>query len=198
MVECTFQSEAWRSEFERQMSGEVHERLYRAARARLRMYAGRTKHVNDADVDDVVMAALADTFDGTLSWNPEKPLERHLLDAIAFRVRDQARYKNRHVEEAFEEESEAIAPCMLGDAGEVLDLRMIADLIVPEIQERASDDPEVLLLLELFGDGLSERIDVMGDARMQPAQYDNAVRRLRRLTRQLPKQTREAVMAALT
>ena len=114
------QRRAWRSEFERQVSGEVHERLYRAARARLRMYAGRTKHVNDADVDDVVMAALADTFDGTLSWNPEKPLERHLLDAIAFRVPDQARYKRRHVEEAFEEDGEAIAPCMLGDAGEVL------------------------------------------------------------------------------
>jgi len=84
MVECTFQSEAWRSEFERQMSGEVHERLYRAARARLRMYAGRTKHVNDADVDDVVMAARCRT--------PETPCARLLQsdsvpDAMKERLR---------------------------------------------------------------------------------------------------------------
>jgi hypothetical protein len=201
MVECTFQSEAWRSEFERQSSGDLYERLHRAARARLRMYAGRTKHVNDADVDDAVMSVITDTLDGTLTWNPDtKPLERHLLDTIAYRVRDHARFKRRHPEEAYEEDTtgEAISPCMLGDVGTDLDLRMIADQIVPEIQERAGDDAEVLLLLELFGDGLAERGEVMSDARMVPTQYDNAMRRLRRLTRQLPKQTREAVMAALT
>ncbi|CAN5397838.1 hypothetical protein BH11MYX1_BH11MYX1_15890 [soil metagenome] len=201
MADCKFGSESWRTEFERQATTELHDRLYRGARARLRMYAGRSKHVNDADVDDIVMAALADTFEGTLSWNPEtKPLERHLLNAIAFRVRDQARFKKRHGEEEYDEEAtgEPRTSYMICDAGDGLDLRLIADQIVPELQERAADDPEVLLLLELFGDGLSERADVMTDAQMQSAQYDNAIQRLRRMTRQLPKQTREAAMAALT
>ena len=200
MAECSFQSEDWRSEFERQMTGEMHERLYRAARARLRMYAGGTKHVNDADVDDAVMAALTDTFDGTLSWNPAKPLERHLMDAIAYRVRDNARFKRRHAEDPYDEDAdgESIAPCMLADFGDVLDLRAIADQIVPEIQERAGDDAEVVLLLELYGDGLTDHAEVMRAASMDRQQFDNALRRLRRLTRQLPKHTREAVMAALT
>lgn len=116
------------------------------------------------------MSVLTDTLDGTLTWNPDaKLLERHLFDAIRFRVRDQARFKIRHVEDVYDEDAsgQAIAPCMLGDVGDDFDLRTIADQVVPELQERAGDDPEVLLLLELFGDDLEERADLMTDAQMQ-------------------------------
>ncbi|HEY6039749.1 MAG TPA: hypothetical protein VIV58_35955 [Kofleriaceae bacterium] len=127
-------------------------------------------------------------------------MERHLMDAIAYRVRDQARFKRRHAEEPYEEDAdgESIAPCMLADTGDALDLRMIADQIVPEIQERAGEDAEVIRLLELFGDGLTDHGEMLSAANMHRPQFDNAMRRLRRLTRQLPKHAREAVMAALT
>lgn len=195
------QPESWRSEFERQATPDVRERLYRAARARLRMYAGRTRHVNDADVDDVVMSALADTLDGGLSWDPgSQTLERHLLDAIAFRVRDQARFKNRHGHEPYEEDEsgEPITSRVIDDIGDTYDLRVVADQVVSDIQVRVTDDPEVLMLMALFAEGVTDRADVIREAKMSPAEYDNAVRRLRRLTKQLPKQTRDAAMAALT
>jgi len=207
MVETTQspKSESWRAEFERQATSNLQEKLYIAARARLRMYAGRTRHVNEADIDDMVMSVLADTLEGALTWVPEgQTLERHLLDAIAFRVRDQARSRKRHPHEVLDEDvsGETIAYRMvrgvpIGDL-EVRDLKTIADQVVPEVRHRAAADPEVLLLLEMFSDGVTARADVMREAKMSCAQYDNAIRRLRRLTRQLPKQTRDAVMAELT
>jgi hypothetical protein len=157
--------------------------------------------VNDADVDDVVMGVLLDTLDGGLSWSPAmKPLERHLLDAIAFRVRDQARFNSRHRHEEYAEDEtdESAAASSLAGGIEVYDLRAVADQVVPEIVQRAAGDSDALALIELYRDGVTERADVIRESAMSPAQYDNAVRRLRRLTKQMPKPTRDAALEVLT
>lgn len=194
-------AEVWRAEFENQSTGNMYERLYIAARARLRMYAGRSRHVNEADVDDAVMGVITDTLEGTLAWNPVvRTLERHLLDAIAFRVRDHARFRNRHPHDEYEEDAtgETLASRTLENSELSFDLRTIADQVVPEIRQRAATDPEVLLLMDTFADGVVERSEAIRETRMFAAQYDNALRRLRRLTKQLPKPSRDAAIAAIT
>lgn len=201
MREPTGRPEWWRAEFERQSTSDMRERLYRAARARLRMYAGRSRHVDDADVDDIVMGVIVDTLDNLLTWDPEtQTLERHMLDAIAFRVRDQARAKARHAHELYDEEVHGESlPChLIDDAYEGLDLRVIADQVVLDMQMRADGDPQILELMELFADGVTERAEGIRVSTMCATEFDNAVRRLRRLTKQLPKPTRDAVLEALT
>ncbi|MFT3693830.1 MAG: hypothetical protein QM831_11855 [Kofleriaceae bacterium] len=190
-----------RAEFERQSTSNTFERLYMVARARLRMYAGKSRHVNEADVDDVVMNVVTDTLDGSLTWNPEaRTLERHLLDAIAFRVRDQARSRARHPHVEYDEDGtgEPLSSRSLETCERELDLHSIADQVVTDIRQRAAGDPEVLLLMDTLADGIVDRAEGIRETRFQPAQYDNALRRLRRLTKQLPKPARDAAVAALT
>src|SRR5678815_5967905 len=88
--------EAWRAAFDAQATTAVLDKVYRAARARMRIYAGRTQHVDTADVDDMVNGVLTDTLDGSLKWSYQtRPLLRHLLDTVKYRVRGQARRRWR-------------------------------------------------------------------------------------------------------
>jgi hypothetical protein len=88
--------EPWRAAFDAQATPMLLDKVYRAARARMRIYAGRTQRVNGADVEDMVNAALIDTLDGSIKWDYQrKPLLKHLLDTVRYRVRDDARRRWR-------------------------------------------------------------------------------------------------------
>lgn len=198
--------ETWRAEFEKQCTRALREKLYRVARARLRQYAGRLRHVDDADVDDAVMSVLADTLDGALKWDPALvSLQRHLINAIRFRVRDQARSRRRHPHEVLDEDRsgqsvghEMLSGTPIADVGAVRDLCALADEIVPQIRVRAASDPEVLALLDLIEEGTTETRDLMRETKWSAANLRNVRRRLRRIREQLPTELHDAVIAALS
>jgi hypothetical protein len=201
--------EPWRAAFDAQASMVLLDRVYRAARARMRIYAGRTQHVNAADVDDMVNGALTDTLDGTLKWNYQsKPLLRHLLDTVKYRVRDDARRRWRETArlDILDEEhtdtslgESMVSGAKLPRPDEAMCVRQIADELVAQIRTLIGNDREVVKLFEAICiKGAFERAEIMKETGLSAGAYKNARRRLDFILLQLPIETREAVMAAFT
>ena len=201
--------EPWRAAFDAQASMVLLDRVYRAARARMRIYAGRTQHVNAADVDDMVNGVLTDTLDGTLKWNyKSKPLLRHLLDTVKYRVRDDARRSWREtarLDVLDEEHTDAslgesmVSGAKLPRPDEAMCVGQIADELVAQIRKLIGNDREVVKLFEAICiKGAFERAEIMKETGLSAGAYKNARRRLDFILLQLPIETREAVMAAFT
>lgn len=210
-IEETFlPSEEWREEFEKQATTKLIDRMYRAARSRLRLFAGPAGHVDSADVEDTVMGVLADTLKGKLFWNPEKEsLESCLLDAIKFRVRDRAEKAQRRKHDPIEEDDDARSVAEQAAAGATvpappaagvrqLQIKAIYDQVIAALRPRCAGQPRVLELLALYMDGITERDDVLRESGMSEREYKNARERLGRLVQDLPAKLRDAAIAALT
>jgi hypothetical protein len=199
-----------RAAFDAQATASVLDKLYRAARARMRAYAGRTRHVNDADVDDMVMSILSDTLDGTLIWHHEtKPLLRHLLDTARYRVRNAAhkrwREKVRVKHVADEDEGNrslaerVVAGARPEPADDALALCEIADQVVADLRVRIAGDPDVERFFDaIVNEHALTRAEIMQTTGMSARQYANARERLTRIVLQLPSDVRETVMSAFT
>jgi len=174
-----------RVRFDAEATPALLDKVHRVARARVRVYAGRTHHVTESDADDVVMSVLADTLDGALHWDAaKKPLEQHLLDAIRFRVRDLARKRLRELKHVGAHDEEAAA-VPADDRGRELG-RLVSDVVVT-LQQRIGDDREVALLLDaMVRHRALARADILEETRLSKAAYRNTRRRLDRMLLQLP------------
>lgn len=203
-------SEEWRASFEKQATRNILDKLYRIARARLGVYAGGRHKVSDADVDDIVIAALGDTWAGDLTWDPSaKTLFLHLKDAIKFRVRDGAelaRKRRRHVEIDEDERGEtfagsiatgAIVPTVETSDPRDHTLGGIADETIAALRPLAERDVEVSTLLDALSKRVIDRDDLLEETGMTIPEYNNAWRRLGRMVRELPAHLRDDALAAL-
>lgn len=198
-----------RAAFDTQATPVLLDKVYRAARARMQIYAGRTQHVNAADVDDMVNGVLTDTLAGTLTWDYQrKPLLRHLLDTVKYRVRDDARKRWREtarVEELDEETTDvSLGESMLMGSeparpDDSLAIREIADGLVADVRKAIGLDRDVVKLFEaIVMKDAFERAEIMKETGFSAGTYKNARRRLDFILLQLPTQTRNAVMSAFT
>jgi len=186
------------------------DKLNRIARARLGVYCGGKHRVQDCDVDDIVIAALGDTWAGTLSWDPDqKTLFAHLKDAVKYRVRNEAKLaRKRRKHNEFEEDDRgeslagqiaagAIAPTITTcDAREDL-LGAAADDVIAALRPHAAGDAEVTAILDALAKRLVDRDDIIEETGMNIPEFNNAWRRLGRIVRELPAQLRDHALAAL-
>jgi hypothetical protein len=199
-----------RAAYDTQATSSVLDKLYRATRARMRVYAGRTKHVNEADVDDMVMSILADTLDGSIVWHYEtKPLLQHLLDTARYRVRDAARkrFRDKMRFELVEDEDggdrslgeDVIAGSRPEQPEDSTAARQIADQLVADLRIRIAGDHEVERFFEaIVTERAESRADIMQITGMTARQYANARSRLNRILLHLPPEIRDAAMSAFT
>ncbi|MCX5747968.1 MAG: hypothetical protein NT062_36365 [Proteobacteria bacterium] len=199
--------EPWRAQFDAQATRSLLDKVHRATRARLQVYAGRTQHVNAADVDDMMMGVITDTLDGTLSWNYERqPLETHLLDTVRYRVRDDARRRwrdNAKCDVLDEDTTDVssgesmLAGAALERADEAHVIRRTAEALVAAVRQRIVGDVDLVKLFDaIVVHGALERVDIMKETGMSARTYRNVRRRLDRTLLELPAHTRDAVMAA--
>ncbi|MGE0402459.1 MAG: hypothetical protein AB7T06_37500 [Kofleriaceae bacterium] len=204
-------TESWRASFEKQANGRTLEKLYRIARARLGAYSGGRSNVHDDDVDDVVIAALGDTWSGVLTWDPTaKTLFAHLKDAIKYRVRNEAklsRKRRKHDEIDEDERGETFAGQIAAGAVvptvESTDVRNellseVVDGVLFRLRPHASDDPDVSALLDALAKRIVDRNDVLEETGMNAPELNNSWRRLGRMVRELPAQLRDDALAALS
>src|SRR5688572_29067850 len=172
-------SESWRASFEKQATRGILEKLHRIARARLGAYVGGVHNVSDADVEDVVIAALGDTWSGTLAWDPTaKPLYAHLKDAIKYRVRNGAKLarKTRKHDPIEEDErgetlTSSIAAGAIAPVVETRDRRdehlgKAADHTIEALRPLAARDAEVTSLLDALAKRVTERDDLLEETGM--------------------------------
>ena len=203
-------SESWRASFEKQATRGILDKLHRIARARLGAYCGGKQNVQDADVEDIVIAALGDTWTGTLSWDPTlKPLYAHLKDAIKFRVRNGAkltRKRRKHDELDEDERGETFAAQIAAGAivptVESRDRRdevlcSVADETIEALRPLAERDVEVTSLIDALARRVVDRDDLLEETGMTLHEYNNAWRRLGRLVRELSAHLRDQALAAL-
>lgn len=208
--EMTFlPSEEWREAFEEQATKKMLEKLHRAARTRLRTFAGRTGHVNKDDVEDAVMSVLKDTLRGVLPWDPaKKTLEHHALDAIRFRVRDRWEKEQRRKHDLLDEDEHDRSVAERAAAGAVVPSSPVAsdrerriqevhDEVIAWLRPHCLGKPEVLVLLESYLQGITDRDEVLRETGMSEATYHNARRRLGRLVQDMPAKLRDAALDAL-
>ena len=201
--------EDWRADFEKQATKSMLERLHRVARARLAVYAGgKRENVNDADVEDVVVSALGDTWTGTLTWDRDRhSLYLHLKDAIKHRVRNGARLarKGRKHDEFDEDERGevlavavgAVAPTMLAIDDRDETFASIVDHAIAALRPLAAGDVEVMALLDALAKRTVDRDDLLDETGMTVVEYNNAWRRIGSVVRQLPARLRDQALAAL-
>ena len=197
-------TEEWRAEFQEQATRGNLDKLYRIAKARLGAYAGKGRHVDDADVEDVVSAVLVDTLSGTLTWNPARhDLYAHLKDAIKFRVRNEAkstRKRKKHDPLEEDERNESLAPQIA--AGAIVptvttpderdeQLGRLADSALTDLRALAVRDVDVTKLIEALANRITDRDELIRVTGMNLSKYTNAWRRLGRLVNQLPVQLRD-------
>lgn len=203
-------SEEWRASFEKQANGRTLEKLNRIARARLGAYCGGKPNVQDCDVDDIVVAALGDTWSGVLAWDPSaKTLFAHLKDAIKYRVRNGAKLtrKRRQHDELDEDEcgetfSAQIAAGAIVPTVETSDRRSellcdLADDVITQLKPHATRDIDATALLDALTKRVVDREDLLEETGMTLTELNNAWRRVGRLVRELPAQLRDHALAAL-
>lgn len=198
-----------RAAFDLQATSALLDKVHRATRARMQVYGGRGHSVNPEDVSDMMMGVIVDTLDGTLAWDyRRKPLLQHLLDAVKYRARDDARRRWRsriRTEELDEDTTDlSVGEQLISGAApqrpdEAYCMRRIADGLVSDVRKLVAGDPEVATLLDAIVTRCAfERTDIMKVTGFSVATYKNARRRLDRTLVELPPGTRDAVIAALT
>ncbi len=202
-------NEALRDAFDAQATTEALDKVIRAAGARMRVYTPRRQTVDPADAEDMVMGVIADTLDGSLSWAyVEKPLLQHLLDAVRYRARDEARKRWRaqvqHVpidEEVGDDTSiqdARLVTGVLARPDRAHDARQITDGIVSDLRLRFAGDGEVEMLFEAMVGGAYERAEILEETGLSAGAYRNARRRLDRILLDLPPTTRSTVLSTFS
>lgn len=97
------QSVDWRARLRRELTEEMLDRLRVFARYLLRGFGGGKLRPGDiARADDLAVSSASDTWNGNASWNPERPLERHLQNVIVRRLWLDWRSASRHREESID------------------------------------------------------------------------------------------------
>lgn len=203
-------SEDWRAAFETQATRAMLDKMNRIARARLGVYCGGKHRVQDGDVDDIVIAALGDTWSGTLAWDPnQKTLFAHLKDAVRFRVRNEAKLaRRRRKHDEFEEDDRGeslagqiaaggIAPTVTTREARDEVIGAAADDVLVALRPHAAKDSEVTSIIDALEKRIVDRDDIVEETGMTVPEYNNAWRRLGRIVRELPVQLRDQVLAAL-
>jgi hypothetical protein len=194
---------SWRQAFEEQSSAERIARVHAYAESRARMIEGATQCRDPLLARELVLDALADTFAGVVTWDPQKaPLAAHLCRVIGGRSsHDLARaraYNLVSLDDTMSPSSEAVeeetsnAMAAINDGSEPAHSEP-AGTTLAELRRLAARDADVLLLLEALDGGAIERTEVLQITGMEPVDYHNARRRLMRLARRLPLEPSDAV-----
>jgi len=131
---------------------------------------------------ELVADVIGDTYEGTLTWDPDHvPLRKHVCAHVKQRVRSARRVARMHT--SLPEVSDEMAQVATATAASV-DTEPGVDpadvpVLLDELRHRATEDPEVLTLLSLYERGITRKARILALG-MSDAQYRNTRRRLLR------------------
>jgi DNA-directed RNA polymerase specialized sigma24 family protein len=174
-------------------------RLTKFARRGVAQLALAGEPVASDEHEQIVLDAIADTMSLVVRWNRQTKAEQHLYSVILRRVSNRRRRAARRSGVSLE----TLDPDDAALRGPGSDLE--ASLGRAEVTQRvyraacawATDDPEVLSVLDTYRAGVSERRAVMARTGLTLAAFVNARRRLDRLLAGLPAELREPALAAM-
>jgi len=194
-------SPVWRAQFKAQATQDMMDDVYGYVAKRATWIQHQAGRRSPGLIGELIHDALSDTFAGVVTWDPSRcSLALHLKSVIRSRLSheferaeqfehlDVADASEIELHEALEAEAKTGNP-NLEDYVEEFEkrLRVLAD-----------DDEAVLVLLETYLAGVTERAQVCRATGMTKATYHNAHRRFKRLADNLPEHLRAAALAALS
>jgi hypothetical protein len=192
-------SESWRAAFEEQATDEAMAQVFAFAASYAAMIENATRRRDPLIARELALDALADTFDGKVTWDPDTaPLVAHLCQVIRSRTSHELDRAKRFKHVSLEREgsmaleqatSDAMAAVNDGDR-EATASRARRSLHA--VRRLAVRDPAVLMLLDAFDEGITDRQGVMRFTGMSAAAYENAVRRMRRLSKKVRCELRDS------
>jgi hypothetical protein len=185
-------TQEWLDEYTKQLTDELYEKATRYATLRADMVLKAGGHI---DVDDLVEDAIADTFDGTLVWDPTKcPLWFQVKFAIKSRSRHafvralKQRRTSLHPHESPELLAAEKALAERDDADRAA--KDFADQLISALRALAREDRDAQLLLDAYDAQSFTPQEVLATTRMTTKRLRNARLRLARYRQRLPQELR--------
>ena len=187
-------TESWRQAFEQQATQESLAQVFAFASMHGAMIETATRCHDPLIARELALDAMADTFAGKVKWDPEKaPLVAHLCRVIRSRTSHELKRAKRFAHLSLErdhsirlEEATSNALALATDDDERTALVERARVSLDAMRAAAIRDPDVLRLLDAFSEGVTERSAVMSLTGLSCSEYENTVRRMRRLAKSLP------------
>lgn len=187
-----------RSELQKQATNDLRRDIQRYARQRAALVRRAGRRIDDLYARELVQDALADTWVGTETWNPDTcSLQKHLRRLIrrrswkdAIGARQRPHLSIDRDPDLITEIDEAHRHGTQGTVSPLVVARLTATL-VREMRSLADGDPRVTAILVSWEDGLIDRDDVMSRTGLSSKDYKAARDRLMYLVPSLPQWLRE-------
>ncbi len=156
---------------------------------------------DESYVEDVVQSAFADTYLGTLAWDPSRaPLEAHVILAIKSRTRHDreiAAKRPRRCEVSFDLHDQTrgtariraeVETQLASESRHESDAHAIAERALAALRAItiAEDADDVIELLDAYETGAYTKPEILEVTSLTPRRYRNARARLATFTKRLP------------
>ena len=136
---------------------------------------------------DLVGDALHDTFEGIVRWDPRrKPLLQHINDVVRQRTHNLLRRAERYPHTSTSEVDVAVIEARLSAVESNPRLISLAEEVLETLRRCATNDADVLALLDAYEAGAVKKTQVMQGCAMPAAAYARARKRLTRMLDDCP------------
>lgn len=156
------------------------------------------------DARSMVQDAITDTLTRVVTWEPERVgLETHLRLVLKTRSLNRMKQAKRTPHKSMEDSHDGELTIAAASAAAItrphlaLEIGEVATGVMASVRERAGGDHGVVALLDAYGEGCSERAEVLERSGMTVAAFVNARRRLDRMLAGLPEEMNENVRDTL-
>lgn len=197
----------WRTQFDKQLTDAMMERVLKQAMILVRKVERRTPWRDPLTSDDRLHAAIMKTLDRQVTWDPKRvDLERFLLGVIASELSHDighaARFRHASLddEDRDQEALEAATSDALA-AERVVKVEIPKEAwwskVMAELRAHAHGDQPVLAILDAYDRGRLTRREVMAFTGLSSKQYHAAYQRLMRAAHKVNEDVRELIVQAI-
>ena len=195
---------AWEAAYLAQLTDELAASVGAFAKKRASWLEGKAKRKDNYLWRELLQDALTDTWLGDVTWDPAKaPLDLHLKRVIRSRTTMMMKHLTRFPRVAAHAPRLELEREMSGameaerTTGHSGDLGAVIDGVVGTLYMLATEDDEVLRILDCFGEGVVDRRDILRTTGMSTTTYHNARRRLMAFVERLPQNLRDEAIHAM-
>jgi hypothetical protein len=197
----------WRTEFDKQLTDDMMERVIKQSMVLARKVERRTPWRDRQTADDRLHGAIVKILDGTLKWQPERvDLERFLLGAVAGEISHEVEHAQRFLHVSLDDDArnQELLEAETSDA--IAEERVVKNEVpmrawwsdvIGAIRKHARGDLYVLAILGGYDDGKLTRREVLACTGMTSKQYHAAYQRLMRAAQKVDADVRELIAQAI-
>jgi hypothetical protein len=195
-------NDLWRAKYKAQCTQDMFDDVVAYVAHRASWVEQQTGRRAPGLIAEMVQDALGDTWASVVTWDPGAcSLAFHLKTVIRSRLSHEIERAEAYSHISTEELSEeALHDAMEAQQAPSASPELVdyADEFSRRLVDAAGDDEEVLTLIALFRNGVTERRECCRLGKMKANAYHNARRRLLRLVANLPATLRRAAIDSLS